>query len=166
MGNDSTSDMGGNYPLALIPLQKSNPENVQLEKGRIIAIDPGGTTGIAVRKEDGEIYLTQLTKPSELWEFLRGYRRVEEQGTIICENFSTAGRISSAGLHTVRLVGGVQAIGWVMGWPVYTPEPAQRIMMREKAEEIAPRKHELRHQRDALMHLLAFEFRRKKGMYR
>lgn len=84
---------------------------------------------------------------------------------IVCENFQTAGRISKDGLGTVRIVGGIQAIGIIRGMKVYTPEPAQRIMMRKEAEEIAPKGYALRHQRDALMHLLAFEYRRSKGYY-
>lgn len=134
----------------------------------IIAIDPGGTSGIAMREHDDSLSYIQLHKPGEVYEFLwrmLGSWKGEIVEAIVCENFTTAGRISKDGLHTVRIIGGVQAIGIIKGVPVYTPEPSQRKMCKDEAERLAPKGYELRHQRDALMHLLAYEYRKSQGRY-
>lgn len=87
----------------------------------------------------------------EVWEFVKQVK----WGQVICENFTTAGRISSYGLLTVRIIGGVQAICWLYDLPLAMQMPQHRNMRQKMADGMA----DVIHERDALAHLLSWEAR-------
>lgn len=113
-----------------------------------IAIDPGLTTGVALKLETVYKTLT-VTTPEEVWDLINQLK----WDYIICENFTTAGRISGYGLHTVRIIGGIQAICHLKGLELSLRMPQHRRSKQAKADKMAT----VIHERDALAHLLAWE---------
>lgn len=116
----------------------------------VLAIDPGQTTGIAI-KLNGSYTTCVANSPEEVWELVSKL----QWDTVICENFATAGRISTYGLLTVRTIGGIQAICWKYKLPLVMRMPQHRYSKQAKAKEanIATTIHE----QDALAHLLSWE---------
>ena len=89
--------------------------------------------------------------PEEVWEFVNYcvWTRV------ICENFATAGRISTYGLHTVRIIGGIQALCWNKNIPLVLRMPQHRYS-KQKLANASPIPKTI-HEKDALAHLLSWE---------
>jgi len=118
----------------------------------LIAIDPGVTTGIAVKI--GDKYQTLRTVDTNaIWSLLAN----SKWDAVIYEDFLTMNRASSAGMHTIHVIGGIKAICELYKLTVYRQAPVKRIkyMTRAKNLGIAHGTHEL----DALAHLLAWEYR-------
>lgn len=126
----------------------------------VCAIDPGGTIGIAIRgnREDRKLTLTTLDSMETLMWLLNTLNRAPLDAVVI-ENFITDHMISAAGLLTVRLVGAVQ--GWCICNKVRisVQVPQFRYSSRQEMEQVVKdySKRTIIHERDALMHLLAFE---------
>lgn len=114
----------------------------------VIAIDPGQTTGLAILLEGKYITFTEVT-PEGVWDQVNQL----PWDHVVCENFTTAGRISNYGLLTVRTIGGIQAICHLKGIPVHMRMPQHRRSKQAKADKMA----KVIHERDALAHLLAWE---------
>lgn len=126
----------------------------------LLAIDPGGHTGVAYRATTGQIVTLVTTTPEELFELV-----TPAIDQVIIEEFSTAGRISRFGLYTVRLVGGVEALCWHLHLPLQVQSPQYRHPFQAPANEymLAQREKFEDHQEDALAHLLAFEQHQREG---
>lgn len=125
--------------------------------GNVLAIDPGGTIGIATTA-DGETFSTfTTTTAEELWWLVAA----GAWDMVLCENFA-AQTISKYGLHTVRLVGGVQAVCLIKAVPLTMRTPQDRRAWQEFAqkhlEERRTRTKErfVVHQADALAHLMSW----------
>lgn len=120
----------------------------------ILAIDPGGTTGIAV-KDRGDQYNTFVCKDEEeLWELFRSPPTL-----VIIENF-VAELISKYGLYTVQLVGGVKALCYLHNIPLVIQMPQKRIaFVKEAKQKLKDQGYRFEiHEADALAHLLAYEY--------
>lgn len=120
-----------------------------------IAIDPGQTTGIAVRMNAGGGVVTNtcvVTSAEEVWKYVAGL----EWSAVIIERFATAGYLSKYGLHTIEIVGGVKALCYTRALKlvVHTPQFRYPYMTEAKAF-LADREHMV-HEVDALAHLLAY----------
>lgn len=118
--------------------------------GSILAIDPGGTTGVATRMPNGRIIAGAFKEHTDIYAMLSN---VDE---VVIEGFYTAGRISRDGLHTVRIVGGVQALCWYLNKPCCLHMPHTRKPFIAQARALLGRgvtPHEI----DATAHLLAYE---------
>jgi len=122
----------------------------KLKFNRIVAIDPGGTTGVA-SKINGEYNTYVLHDEEELWHLIN-----EKPDLVICENF-VAELISKYGLYTVQLVGGIKALCYTHNIPLVIQMPQKRIAFVKPAKEMIRRGHP-DHEHDALAHLLAFEY--------
>lgn len=118
-----------------------------------IAIDPGGTTGIAVRHDNNEIATCATQETTALYSFLIMHYEV-----VICEDF-IAQRIDNYMRHTIRLVGAVTALAWSTQSPIAIQTPQTRKGFVRKAKAVLDAKHEkyVIHEVDALAHLLAWE---------
>ncbi len=114
----------------------------------VLAIDPGQTTGIALKLK-GKYITCVLNTPEEVWEFVNKLHWDQ----VICENFTTAGRISSYGLLTVRIIGGIQALCWKQHIQLTMRMPQHRYSKQKQAATMAT----VIHEQDALAHLLAWE---------
>jgi hypothetical protein len=117
---------------------------------RIIAFDPGVTTGIAW-KDKGEYHTTITKNEDEIWSLLTGI----PWNAVVFETFATSGRISSPGLQTVRLIGGIQAMCRHLQITTYAQAPMMRYPFVKQAKDMFP--HKIVHEYAALSHLLRFE---------
>lgn len=125
---------------------------------KILAIDPGGTTGIAIRSELGEIYTCVMKSPEEVYTLINP----GSVDHIICENFK-AQTISKYGLHTVRIVGGAYALAIKFGIGYTLHQPQDRYPFLTDAKQILDERRRtlkqpyMEHEKDALAHLLRWE---------
>lgn len=133
-------------------------------KLRIIAVDPGITTGMAFRV-NGKLATCVSFSEDEVLDLIR------DADIVVVEKFATAGRISMPGLVTTELVGSIR--GWVRAHNKLTPHqtqfetatPQQRwAFMNEAIDNIGRDKliepsRVAKHERDALAHLFAWEYR-------
>lgn len=120
----------------------------------ILAIDPGGTTGLAWYLQDG-IYLTATADSAEkVWEEIDP----TSVDTVLYEQFS-ASIISKHGLHTVRVVGGIQALCMYHKIPCIARTAQSRIAFLDDAKDILKYQPgpKTPHQRDALAHILSYQ---------
>ncbi len=124
---------------------------------KILAIDPGGTTGIAYKdtesKGSPDLYVTATAKtPEELTELITPVLDL-----VIIENFR-AQRIDRHGLYTVRLVGGVQVLCAHLKIKLVVQPPIMRRAFIHEARTLV-KPNSVVHEVDALAHLLAWEYK-------
>lgn len=119
---------------------------------KILAIDPGVSTGIAAR--NGSNIITAVLKQSEQVYDLFTANRPD---IVVCEQFGTT-LISKYGLHTVRLIGGIQALCYVYKIVLIQQPPQRRYPYLQEATNLlrATNKKYLIHEVDATAHLLAY----------
>lgn len=132
--------------------------DVLLGKYRL-ALDPGGTTGVAIRFPDGSWMTCTTGDPPSLWKFFQDPKPDE----VIFELFSTMGRVDRYMLYTVELVGGIKALCNALDIIGYAHTPQQRKAFIVAAKELLEsRKKDHKyviHEVDALAHLLYHEYR-------
>jgi hypothetical protein len=99
-----------------------------------------------------------------VWELLSGADPATTR--VAYETFSTSGRVDTAMLHTIELVGSIIGVCFVLGIPSYPQTPQSRRSFIEEAQKLLFRQKRpgLQHEVDALAHLLLLEYRIKKGM--
>lgn len=119
-----------------------------------LAIDPGKTTGIAIRDNEGPYRTGVILTDKEVWDLIQPGCEV-----VIYEAFQAA-VIDKNGLLTVRIVGGIQATAHRLGIPTVRHMPQFRYRFLDDSRAIL-KEIGLRttgdHELDALAHLLAFE---------
>lgn len=120
----------------------------------VIAIDPGVTTGIAIKAEGR--YITTIHRDRfEVWKLLSA---ASSEATIVIEDFGT-NIINTNGLYTVRMIGAVQAIAWLRGCTLVMQRPQFRKPWLNQAKEmLLNEKPFVIHEVDALAHLLGWEY--------
>lgn len=123
----------------------------------VIAIDPGGTTGIAVKTSDGRYLTCTASTPEEVADFLFTKRFTH----LIVENFQ-AQTIGKWGLHTVRIVGGCYMLAYLKGATYVHHVPQDRYPFQQEAKEMLQGTKAVIHEQDALAHLLRWEYDQKK----
>lgn len=141
----------------------------------ILALDPGITTGVAIRKDertvrsdesgwpaafvDSEYLALVVTEPTKLWDLVQTHK----PSTIVIENFAAGGLISKDGQATIRLVGAMELAAYITGADLVLQFPSERRAFLDKARQMlvqrptgrAPIVHEI----DAMAHLLLYEHR-------
>lgn len=126
-----------------------------------MGIDPGGTSGIAVRNDDGVLATCVAKTPEELYDFILKAKVSGGLTHIVIENFIAA-TISSDGLHTVRIVGGVRAVAHILGIGITIHVPQDRYAFQEDAKQtLKELGGGVIHEQDALAHLLRYEYDNK-----
>ncbi len=132
---------------------------MQVENMNILSCDPGGTTGIAMQivSPDRQQRLVQTmttSTPEELYDLVARYT----WDTVLCERFSTAGRMSAIGIYTIQLVGGVHALCHQFKVQfIYRSPQNRKAFQDDAAKYLLPTKHVI-HEVDALAHLLAWKY--------
>ena len=125
----------------------------------VISIDPGGTTGIAIRTPENWILTCTASSPEELFDMVDGTPFTH----VIVENFA-AELIGKWGLFTVRIVGGVYSIAYRKGAEYILHQPQDRYPFQKEAKAfLTERKKQTKqrfviHEEDALAHLLRWEY--------
>ena len=131
-------------------------DQISISKGQsLIAIDPGGNTGIAT-KIDG-IYHTETTP---LPDVVFGHINNGDWDVVIYEDFNTSGNISKDGQHTLKLIGGILALCWRRDIKPYRQMPQARMAFLARANGILKKIKDktTNHEKDALAHLLKWEY--------
>jgi hypothetical protein len=117
---------------------------------KLLAIDPGVTTGCAV-KMNGAYKAFTLDLTEQVYELVN-----DTQWTALTyESFSSAGNISAAGHATIRLTGAIEAICYLHKIPFFVHSPQNRYTYLPKAKALLGKV--IVHQVDALAHLLLLE---------
>lgn len=125
---------------------------------RLLAIDPGGTTGLAIYTLDdnGEDYLGFVAKSPGL---VLKHIYTHPYDTIIVEDYNGQ-LISADGLMTVRLIGGIEALCYVLQIPRVLQFPQERDKYMPHAKQLVNNfGPDTRHARDAMAHLLCYQER-------
>lgn len=121
----------------------------------VLAIDPGGTTGCAVRASTGQIMTFACVKPEEVFDFIFDNKDLLEQ--VVIENFN-AQTIGKWGLFTVRIVGGVYALCYEYKIPHKVHQPQDRYPFKQEAREVLKKRGVCIHEIEACEHLLKWEY--------
>lgn len=127
----------------------------------IISIDPGVTTGIAIRYDDDRIGTHVITKDRQVRE-LRNLMELITPDVCVFEEFS-AQQIDTNGLHTVRLIGAIEVLCLLRGCTCVLQFPWERNGQLQAARAWHKGKKHMVHQVDALAHLLLYEDRVASG---
>lgn len=149
---------------------------------RVLAVDPGITTGLAYRDDSGLVWTDEAKASDDVIAQMLEF----QPAIVVVERFATSGRMSGYGLETIelvgRLTGAAQAVTAIAEQtirnkgPVYgfmcsmvVQYPQYRKSMQDKAKNhSAPslhgrRSHAGRHEADALAHLLAYQWHTEKN---
>lgn len=124
----------------------------------VIAIDPGGTTGIAIRIGEDKYITCTASKPEEVYDIIKNAKPTH----VIVENFQ-AQMIGKYGLLTVRIVGGCYCAAYFVGAEYVSHIPQDRYAFQKEAKAYLTRKRMeegisfVIHEEDALAHLLRWE---------
>lgn len=119
---------------------------------KIIAIDPGGTTGVAIYA-DGE-YATMTLPINDVMQQLNDWAMPD---VFVVEFFATAGRLSRYGLATIDLVGQIKGYCFAKNIPCVTQSPMSRKAWVLPAEKVLRGRPHVIHETDALAHLLEYQ---------
>jgi hypothetical protein len=119
----------------------------------ILAIDPGLSTGVALRS-NGTLTTTTLHSNEAVWALFNK----SHVNVVVIERFATAGRLSSPGLATIELVGSIKGICYIQGILLHVHVPQFRYAWMDRAKALLQgvEAHTV-HEVDALAHLLAYE---------
>lgn len=128
----------------------------------LISIDPGITTGVAIRTASGEITTRTYKLQSELislfgsmWVTDNLYKHV-----VVIEDFIGSGNLTKEGKYTIKLIGAVEALCTAYGFELYIQPPQRRKAFQDEAHSILFKKLQrfVIHEEDALAHLLRWEY--------
>lgn len=126
---------------------------------KLIAVDPGYTTGMAFRDPDGQLVTCVCTTRDEVLEMIGSWAEL-----VIIERFATGGTLSAPGLHTIEL--GAEIVGWCkalkINWLYRAPMQRYGGMpyARGAVGHIMPSSPTAKHEVDALAHIFAYEMDR------
>lgn len=124
----------------------------------VMAIDPGGTSGVAVRFVNGKILTCTTTTPEQLYNMMCNACLDH----VVYESFQ-AQQINKYGLYTVELCGGIKAVAHTLGIPCAKHMPQDRYPFLDEAVKFlndrkeATSMHYVVHEKDALAHLFRWE---------
>jgi len=128
---------------------------------RILAVDPGLTTGVATREPDGSWTTLNLHDPTGavLWKLVKQW----PWDHVVLENYASR-HAGPDGDQTLRILGGVWGICITDGIAITVEWPNERrwklvaaeAMLRAVPGAPAPTQHQI----DSLAHLLNWEARR------
>ena len=117
---------------------------------KLLAIDPGLTSGIAV-KMNGKYTAFTLDIVTQVYDLI-----ANTQWTALAyESFSSAGNINAAGHATIRLTGAIEAICYLHKIPYFVHSPQNRYAFMQRSKALLGKV--IVHQQDAMAHLLLLE---------
>lgn len=133
----------------------------------LLAIDPGGSSGLAFRLDDEPKSAACITIPGyDIKEVVTMIaQRATQLEVIIIESFLGIQYRGSHGIETLEMIGAVRGVCALLNLPVVKQTPAQRKMQEPKALKILQLRKQLiklnytPHEVSALAHLLTYERR-------
>ena len=121
---------------------------------KIVAIDPGIHTGVAVVDEHGSIERTFMTTDqTEVYELIAGL--IETECMVVIEDFVGAGPRSTEIIFTLKLIGSIAGICYCCNLPLTIQVPQHRLPFVSEATRRVE-KTTSKHAIDALAHALAY----------
>ena len=141
---------------------------------KIVGLDPGQTTGLAVvdydiNREELELtYWTQFdctdwSRQPELARWLAGLLRENDTHVVVIEQFVGGGPRGTYANETLRLVGWFTAIAQLSNSRVLHKVPQARTAFLAKARRFIEFPHKNRHATDALAHIFSYVHRELGG---
>jgi len=126
-----------------------------------LAIDPGGTTGLALRINN-DLLTTTVNTDVDLWKYFENGETWPT--TVVMEEWQYFnGIVTPAGFHTANLVASVRGICHIRCIPCLLRTPQSRYFRQRAAEEWLKKNKGMKghewvvHEADALAHLLTWE---------
>lgn len=133
---------------------------LSIDFANLLAIDPGGTTGLAMQlnspdRQQRLVKTATTDTPEQLFDIVAEYK----WDAVIIERFVTAGRMSKYGLYTIELVGGVRALCHAYGVPFQVRQAQNRKAFQDVAHNFLMNSGVkfVDHEEDALAHLLSWK---------
>jgi hypothetical protein len=128
-----------------------------------MAIDPGGTSGLAFRMPDGEIITARAVTFEQVLDYFLGDIHKPEQ--VVLEEWTYFSmKVTPQGALTADICAGVRGVCYVQHIPLALRVPAARQPMQDAAERWYKQTKKKRtiakidsHECDALAHLLTWE---------
>lgn len=120
----------------------------------VLALDPGGSTGIALRLPDGTFHTVTLRDPGDIWDL---FTEPNTPDIVVFETFATGGRVDRYMIYTIELCGGIKAVCYALGIRCFPDPPQRRYPWMKQSEELLRGREHTVHEVDALAHLLGFE---------
>lgn len=120
-----------------------------------IAFDPGQTTGVAWRTDDGELRGIQWPGES-IAVVLHGFHAHESITEVVVENFRSRPRGPAVNLSAPETIGRIYAWADTYGIDVFRQDasPVKRVVTSDRLRAAGGWKRGEEHARDALRHLL------------
>lgn len=114
----------------------------------VLAIDPGGTTGLARVSLRGRLISSIGTKK---FETIIGYILLTSPSVVIIEDFIGSGPRTKEAIMVLKLIGKIEGACLVFGFPVVMQNPQTRKPYLSIIEETITV-----HEKDAFAHALAY----------
>ena len=128
-----------------------------------MAIDPGGTSGLAFRMLDGQILTAKAQTLEQVLDYFLGDIQKPEQVVLEEWTYFTS-HVTPEGNHTADICAAIRGVCYVLKIPLALRSPAMRIPQQKIAETWYRKAHNKKtlykidsHECDALAHLLAWE---------
>lgn len=147
----------------------------------ILSIDPGLSTGLAARLDNGHWWTDTVVGSEEAFKYVVGLITNLKPNKVVIEHFSTMQYLSKYGIETIELIGAIKGACAVHNVPLYRQTPLTRKPKEQEATAmLKERKQQLGgsietkvtgtaaivikpgytdHEVSALAHLLMFERR-------
>lgn len=118
----------------------------------VIAVDPGGRTGVAWIGDDGRPRSCTIDDPMYAVHFVHEW----QPPIIICENFTPRGGARTWQPDALHIIGALRYIAWLRDLPfvLQSPADAKRFATDDKLRRIGWHKPGHDHENDARRHLL------------
>jgi len=130
--------------------------NIDLTTKRILAVDPGITSGIAAKYKQDTYITSVCTSEEDVWDFVNP----DTCDVVLYEEFK-ATKIDRYGLQTVRVIGGIRALCNYFKIPIFRQQPQQRRSFIPIARKYLQQNKGDRfkvHETDALSHIMYYEY--------
>ena len=122
---------------------------------KVLAIDPGISTGMAWVSDEGELIASVVTdSKSHILQLLQEFAHSDY--TVVIEDFVGAGPRTKEAIFVLKLIGFVTAVCLIYEYPLHLQVPQQRLPLLSEAKQRAP-KGAIIHAVDAYAHALAYQ---------
>lgn len=125
----------------------------------IVAVDPGGATGIAMLQSSGFFETATVLGGAEgTWSWLTGLFASSTLDAVVIENFVPRGGALSIQLDALHIIGAVKYLCWTHSIPlvIQTPTQAKSFASNDHLKAVGWYAVGADHERDAARHMLVY----------